>query len=138
MTNLLTSATRQVGILLRAVSNYRKGQNLENCACIIAGGRYTPSTKTPLIDSPDFNLTPEDAAYSLMVGETVTDEQEKSFNDSRVVHVSVDHTIQKNSELKPHEEVKEEKDSDRVITNSRACQEADGLLTLEELASLYR
>jgi hypothetical protein len=80
-----------------------------------------------------------------MVGETVTNEQEKSFNDSRVVHVSVDPMIQKNSELKPHQELtevdeeeEEEKDSDRVITNSRACQEADGLLTLEELASLYR
>jgi hypothetical protein len=83
-----------------------------------------------------------------MVGEVVTNEQEKAFNDSRVVHVSADPMIQKNSELKPYQELtqkkqvdeeeEEEKDSDRVITNSRACQEADGLLTLEELALLYR
>jgi hypothetical protein len=82
-----------------------------------------------------------------MVGETVTDEQAKAFNDSRVVHVSADPMIQKNSELKPYQELTQKKEvdeeegedhPDRVITNSRACQEADGLLTLEELASLYR
>ena len=79
-----------------------------------------------------------------MVGEAITAAQEKAYNASRVVHVSIDPTVPKSQELKPHEEKDEEggeqteeKDPDRVITNSRPCIPSDGLLDIEELKDLY-
>jgi RNA exonuclease NGL2 len=94
----------------------------------------------------DFNLTPDDIAYSLMVGETTTASQQHAFEFSRVVHISVDPTTAKNYEPKPiseeeaeaQEDQTEEKDPDRVIMNSRPCIPSDGLLDFDEMKGLYR
>lgn len=111
-------------------------------------GHLLPFSQVALIESPDFNLTPNDATYSLLVGEAVTDEQRKMFEDSRLVHISVDPTINRNSDLKPYQELtekgegggaaEEEDDPDKAPTNSRPCQPEDGLLTFEEVEALYK
>ena len=82
-----------------------------------------------------------------MVGESITAFQERMLNVSRVVHVSVDPTIERVATTQLHQEAKDdeedggggggETDPDRVITNSRPCQEEDGLLSLEELRALH-
>lgn len=77
--------------------------------------------------------------------------QEKVFNDSSVVHISIDPSIPKTIERKVHEnqeedeseaaagqEEKGESDPDRIITNSRPCLPSDGLLDYNSLISLYR
>jgi RNA exonuclease NGL2 len=95
--------------------------------------------------SLDFNLTPDDIAYSLMVGETITASQRHAFEYSRVVHISIDPTMHKNYEPKPISEEEaeaqvdqtEKKDPDRVIMHSRPCVLSDGLLDFEELKLLY-
>lgn len=122
---------RQVGLLLRSIAHFKKELELEDWPCIIAG---------------DLNLTPDDVTYSTMVGESVTASQEKMFSASRVVHVSVDPTIDYVPTTQLHQEVQddeegggggEQNDPDRVITNSRPCREEDGLMTLEELRALH-
>ncbi|KIM21538.1 hypothetical protein M408DRAFT_29497 [Serendipita vermifera MAFF 305830] len=126
---------KQVGILLRSVSSFRKQNNLEKWPCFIAG---------------DLNLTPDDVAYSLIVGESITPQQQHIYDYSRVVHVTIDPTIPKMPTYQIHLEQnddeegggaggeEEENDPDRVIVNSRACIPSDGLLDLEELKDLYR
>lgn len=115
--------TRQVAILLREVVKFRNTLN-PNWSCVIAG---------------DFNFTPEDPGYSLLVGDPITPSQEELLALSRVVHVSIDPdgipaTAPKESTNE--EDDGAEQDSDRIIVNARMAMPADGLLSTEELVEM--
>lgn len=84
-------------------------------------------------------------AYSLVVGEEVSPDQENEFNKSRVVHVTIDPSIPTTRVTTIQEEADAaaagqpvETDPDRVITNSRPCEPSDGLLDYDGLVSLYQ
>ena len=84
---------------------------------------------------PDFNFSPDDPAYSLLVGNPLSIEQKDRLNTSRVVHVSIDPTVPTTTETEPEEG--EKADPDRVIRNSRVANSADGLLSDSELLDLF-
>lgn len=86
----------------------------------------------------DFNFTPSDPAYALIVGDPLLSEQVACIEASRVVHVSVDPTVSEANKLVSSDNDEEEGvDPDRVITNARMATEADGLLSVAELRSLF-
>jgi len=97
-----------------------------NWSCIIAG---------------DFNLTPEDPGYSLLVGDPIIPSQEELLTLSRVVHASVDPDgvpIIESKEAKNEEDDSAEQDPDRIIVNARMATPADGLLSTEEFVEFVR
>ena len=89
----------------------------------------------------DFNLTPEDPGYSLLVGDQIIPSQEELLAHSRVVHASIDPDgvpIAESKETKNDEDDGAEQDPDRVIVNARMATPADGLLSTEELVEMVR
>lgn len=87
----------------------------------------------------DFNLTPEDPGYSLLVGDSITPSQEELIALSRVVHTSVDPDgvpVTRPKETKDEEDDGAEQDPDRIIVNARAATPSDGLLSTEELVEM--
>jgi len=95
-------------------------------SCIIAG---------------DFNLTPEDPGYSLLVGDPIIPSQEELLTLSRVVHTSVDPNgvqVIGSKEAKNEEADGAEQDPDRIIVNARMATPTDGLLSTEELVEMVR
>lgn len=116
---------RQVAILLREVVKFRNTIN-PNWSCIIAG---------------DFNLTPEDPGYSLLVGDPITSPQEDLLAFSRVVHSSIDPDsipVAEPKEAKNEDDEGAEEDPDRIIVNARPATPADGLLSTEELIKMVQ
>ncbi|TDL28494.1 Endonuclease/exonuclease/phosphatase [Rickenella mellea] len=111
---------RQAGILLREVVAFRDQMGCAPWPCIIAG---------------DFNFTPSDAAYSLLVGDDLLPEQETEICASRVVHVTIDPTIEI---INGRSTEGDEGDPDRVITNARQANAEDGLLDIEEMVQFYQ
>ncbi|KAJ8596965.1 Endonuclease/exonuclease/phosphatase [Rhizopogon salebrosus TDB-379] len=115
--------TRQASILAREVLNFRQATGHDDWPCIIAG---------------DFNFTPDDPAYSLLVGNPLSVAQSLRLQMSRVIHISVDPTIPPTTKKADDEEGDgSETDPDRVINNSRAAVLSDGLLSDLELISLF-
>lgn len=88
---------------------------------------------------PDFNFSPEEPGYALLVGDMLTPAQEELLERSRVVHVSVDPTIPLTNPAAADddEDGGAEADPDRVITNAREASPADGLLNSSELLDLF-
>ena len=137
----LIYASRQVTILLREVVKFRNTIN-PNWSCIIAGGTFlrvlhaTPAK----IGISDFNLTPEDPGYSILVGNPITLSQEDLLALSRVVHASIDPNGVPVTELKETKNKEgdddAEQDPDRVIVNARMATPSDGLLSTEELVEM--
>jgi RNA exonuclease NGL2 len=84
----------------------------------------------------DFNFPPDDPAYSLLVGEPLSIDQQLRLMLSRVVHISIDPTVPKTTKQSGDEE-DEDNDPDRIITNARPASPSDGLLTSSELLDLY-
>ncbi|KAG1755190.1 Endonuclease/exonuclease/phosphatase [Suillus paluster] len=114
---------RQAGILVREVLNFRQSRELDHWPCIIAG---------------DFNFAPDDPAYSLLVGDPLTEAQSHRLDMSRVVHITIDPTVPRTKKKADEEEGDgSEADPDRVINNSRAAASSDGLLSDLELTSLF-
>lgn len=114
---------RQAGILIREVLNFRQSMKLDHWPCIIAG---------------DFNFTPDDPAYSLLVGEPLTEAQSQCLHMSRVIHITIDPTVPPTTKKADNEEGDgSEADPDRVINNSRVATLSDGLLSDLELTSLF-
>ncbi|EGO01050.1 hypothetical protein SERLA73DRAFT_87448 [Serpula lacrymans var. lacrymans S7.3] len=113
--------TRQVGILVRETLKFQREYDLREWPCFIAG---------------DFNFAPGDPAYPLLVGDALTQDQERCLNSSRVVHVSIDPTVStvKNTET---EAEGGETDPDKIITKARPARPADGLLSTPELVELF-
>jgi RNA exonuclease NGL2 len=87
----------------------------------------------------DFNFTPDDPAYSLLVGDSVLPVQESCLMSSRVVHFTVDPDLPRTGTPNVEEEGTNgsESDRDNIITNARLAAPADGLLTTAELAALF-
>ncbi|KAI6031752.1 hypothetical protein PISMIDRAFT_673462 [Pisolithus microcarpus 441] len=109
---------RQAGLLLREVVGWRDHMQLHDWPCLITG---------------DFNFSPEDPAYSLLVGDPLSVEQKHGLDVSRVVHVSIDPSVPESSSTEG-----EEGDPDRVIRNSRVAEVSDGLLSDSEFSDLFR
>jgi hypothetical protein len=88
---------------------------------------------------PDFNFSPEEPGYALLVGDMLTPAQEELLERSRVVHISVDPTVPLTSPAAANddEDGGAEADPDRVITNAREASPADGLLNSSELLDLF-
>lgn len=75
----------------------------------------------------------------MLVGNVILPEQSKRLASSRVVHVSIDPNVPvTTSKMIGDDEEGGETDPDRTITNARAAVEADGLLTDDELADLFK
>jgi len=85
----------------------------------------------------DFNFSPDDPAYSLLVGDTLLADQEQRLLSSHVVHVSVDPTVPRSTKAIPEEGNEEAVDPDRAITSARSATPADGLLSPAELAEFF-
>ena len=88
----------------------------------------------------DFNLTPDDPGYSLLVGNPILPPQEELLALSRVVHASIDPDsvpVAKSREAKNDEDDGAE-DPDRVIMNARTATPADGLLSTEQLVEMVQ
>ncbi|KAI6047557.1 endonuclease exonuclease phosphatase [Pisolithus marmoratus] len=105
---------RQAGLLLRGIIGWRDLMQLCDWPCIITG---------------DFNFSPEDPAYSLLVGDPLSTEQKHRLDISRVVHVSIDPTVPSSSTMELEEG---EGDPDRLRRLS------DGLLSDSEFLDLFR
>lgn len=112
---------RQTGILFREISRFREDLGKQGWPCIVAG---------------DFNFTPTDAAYSLLVGDPLLPEQSATLEFSRVVHRSIDPSVPATAP-KADDQDDEDADPDRVITNARAATSDDGLLSDAELCALF-
>ncbi len=90
----------------------------------------------------DFNFTPADPAYSLLVGDPVLPAQAAALSASRVVHVTLDPSVpledpKKVANDEEGGEQPEEEDPDRVIKNARPARQEDGLLEARELEQLF-
>jgi len=109
---------------LQEVINYRAQHDLQHWPCLIAG---------------DFNFTPADPAYAFLVGDTVTPQQLHSIDVSRVVHTSIDPTIEPTPALKDDEEGSTaEGDPDRMITYARPATIEDGLISNNDFSRLFK
>ncbi|KAJ7103441.1 Endonuclease/exonuclease/phosphatase [Mycena belliarum] len=113
---------KQAGILIREIAQFRFDLHMENWPCLIAG---------------DFNFSPDDAGYSLLVGDQLNSEQQNRLRMSRVVHVSVDPAIPPTTTAALADDENDAVDPDRVITNARPAVPTDGLLSDSELATLF-
>ncbi|THV04851.1 Endonuclease/exonuclease/phosphatase [Dendrothele bispora CBS 962.96] len=113
---------RQAGILKREAVRFR--EQLGGWPCIISG---------------DFNFAPDDAGYSLAVGDPLLPKQEEDIRISQVVHATIDPTVTSGSpKSAAQDENEEETDPDRSITNARSAKPADGLLSCIELHDLFK
>ncbi|EIN14201.1 Endonuclease/exonuclease/phosphatase [Punctularia strigosozonata HHB-11173 SS5] len=114
---------RQVVVLKREVLAFRAALKADSWPCILSG---------------DFNFSPDDPAYSLLVGDAVLPAQEARLEASRVVHVSVDPSVPiTSSQAIPEDDegaATAEKDPDKIIVNARVAVSGDGLLSTPELA----
>lgn len=136
---------RQAAILLREVSKFRHGLGKDSWPCIVAGGTQfivSPRVQCLIERCPpesDFNFSPDDAAYSLLLGDPLLPEQSARLAASRVVHVTIDPDVPVTTKKMMADDEGggegegEEKDPDRIIVNARAAKEDDGLLTDKEL-----
>ncbi|KLO20260.1 Endonuclease/exonuclease/phosphatase [Schizopora paradoxa] len=119
---------RQAYILARSVEEFKAAHDLKNSPSVIAG---------------DFNFTPTDPAYSMLVGDPVLSTRAADFTVSRVVHVSLDPSVPIADPKKAVDdeedggEQPEEEDPDRVIKNARPARPEDGLLEAGELEKLF-
>ncbi|KAI9572884.1 Endonuclease/exonuclease/phosphatase [Boletus coccyginus] len=115
---------RQACLLVREVTAFQELWQLRDWPCIITG---------------DFNFPPDDPAYSLLVGEPLSLQQQERLQVSRVVHVSIDPTVPTPIAREADEGGGEEAaDPDMVIRNSRNSKPSDGLLSDTELSTLVR
>ncbi|KAI0051675.1 Endonuclease/exonuclease/phosphatase [Auriscalpium vulgare] len=113
---------RQAGILLREVLKFREEHGLSHWPCVLAG---------------DFNFAPDDAGYSLLVGEQLTADQEELLTQSRVVHVSIDPSVPLTAPASADDEGDTDTGKKNAITNARTAQADDGLLSSDELVALF-
>ena len=122
---------------------FRKDTSHEDWSCIISGGNFYLSLFIKLLNcsDPDFNFTPADPAYSLLVGDSILRTQEDHLASSRVVHRSIDFDVPITAMHAPTEEEEGgdigENNTDKIITNARPAKPTDGLLTTAELIELY-
>jgi RNA exonuclease NGL2 len=93
--------------------------------------------KTYAFTNIDFNFAPDDASYSLLVGDPLLPDQEESLSASRVVHLSVDPSIPTYGGSLDEQNDETAGDPDKVVTNARSPTLADGLFTVPELVNFF-
>jgi len=94
----------------------------------------------PCFLAGDFNFSPKEPGYALLVGDPLTPAQEELLEKSRVVHISIDPSVpltNPTATATNDDEDEDGADPDRVITNARDATPADGLLSSRELANLF-
>ncbi|KAH9984669.1 Endonuclease/exonuclease/phosphatase [Russula compacta] len=123
---------RQTGILLREVVKYRENSGLLSWPCFLTGGKSHRFIS-------DFNFSPMEPGYALLVGDMLTPAQEKLLERSRVVHVSVDPSVllTNPAATDDDEDGGAPTHPDLTITNARGALPDDGLLTSSELMELF-
>ncbi|KAG8759530.1 hypothetical protein FRC12_009727 [Ceratobasidium sp. 428] len=133
---------RQVGILRREALRFREQHGTPRSSIIMAG---------------DFNFQPDEAAYALLRGTSLTPEQYGQLDSSRVIHVSLDPTVPRTprtgtdaddddeaagagaavrTDLKKGDGEKESVVPTK-IKDSRPAEAKDGLLSNEEMVKLF-
>ncbi|KAG8746430.1 hypothetical protein FRC10_005141 [Ceratobasidium sp. 414] len=133
----------QVGILRREALRFREQHG-------------TP--ESPVIMAGDFNFQPDEAAYALLRGASLTPEQHTQLVSSRVIHVSLDPTVPRTprtgegaddddeaagsgaavrTDLKKGDEEDEPVVATR-IKDARPAEPKDGLLSNEEMVELFK
>jgi RNA exonuclease NGL2 len=134
--------SRQLGILLREALKFRATTAFEKTS-------LSGATSWPILLAGDLNFAPSDAAYSLLLQDTVMPFQEASLQFSRVVHRSIDPSVPDNrpkqGSSKDEDEGgdgeegqdQEEQDPDRVIFSARQALPDDALLSTPQLVDLY-
>ncbi|KAJ3844895.1 Endonuclease/exonuclease/phosphatase [Lentinula raphanica] len=115
---------RQAAILKREVVQFKHSIGHDDWPCIISG---------------DFNFTPDDPVYSLVIGDPILPAQEERLLPSYVIHSTIDPSIAAvtNKTSNDENEEAEAADPDKVITNARPAQLTDGLLSLSELQAMF-
>jgi len=140
---------RQIAFLLREIHRFREEHAIcRSWPCFFAG---------------DFNIQPSEGSYRLLTGASLVKEQEDSLSLSTVVHRSLDehksrlasaaesdqagdHDIKEDDEndsSTPTENgtgevyAQPDGDEDRVLKNTRPARPEDGLMSLDELKSVY-
>ncbi|KIY62428.1 hypothetical protein CYLTODRAFT_177489 [Cylindrobasidium torrendii FP15055 ss-10] len=135
--------TRQTGLLKRRVLQFRDTHGLNAWPCILAGGMNSVPQILFTNLAADFNFSPHDPGYALLVGGTITHEYDQLLVDSSVVHTSAERNLAtapgEATETEDEEEGEDggEGDTDRVIVNARPAKPSDGLLNSAELQHLY-
>ena len=106
----------------------------------------------------DFNISPEDPAYAILVGDPLTEEQQSVLNASLVIHTTVDPSIKVTYEKRPIDvDSDEEEESEAqaqaagqaqteaqkqaasgIWPNTRRAEPRDGLLSEQELRGTAR
>ena len=110
------------------------------------------------MNSSDFNISPDDPAYAILLGSPLTEKQLSVLNASLVVHATVDPSIQRAYEKRPIDvdsdeeeegggqaqttgqaqtEAQEQGASD-LPPNTRRAELRDGLLSEQELRAIAR
>lgn len=84
----------------------------------------------------DFNFSPEDLVYSLLVGDVILPEQHQPLLSSRVVHASVNATSPGLAQESMEEDA-EGNFSDGFSINARQATPQDGLFTVDEFINLF-
>jgi RNA exonuclease NGL2 len=104
-------------------------------------GHHFPRAGTLTYDpSTDFNFPPDDPAYSLLVGDSLTPEQESQLARSRVVNHSIDPTVPRTTakqETEDDDDGEVGADDENTIANTRSARPTDGLLSDQELSRLF-
>jgi len=108
------------------------------------------------MNSSDFNISPDDPAYAILLGSPLTEEQRSVLNTSLVIHATVDPSIQRAHEKRPidvdsdEEEEGEgqttgqtqteaqEQSASALPPNTRRAELRDGLLSEQELRAMAR
>lgn len=114
---------RQVGLLVREIRRFRRSSELgiQQWPTFLAG---------------DFNIQPSEACYRFLTDTPLSPSQKTSLQDSRIVHSTVDK--RNGTHRGDSAYVTMQGDEDRVFTNVRPAEEADGLLDEGDLEELHR
>jgi hypothetical protein len=106
----------------------------------------------------DFNISPEDPAYAILLGSPLTEKQRSVLNASLLIHATVDPSIQGAYERRPIDvDSDEEEEGERqgqttgqarteaqeqaasgILPNTRRAELRDGLLSEQELRAMAR
>ncbi|KII93561.1 hypothetical protein PLICRDRAFT_35787 [Plicaturopsis crispa FD-325 SS-3] len=120
---------RQAGIMFREAVKFREETGRSQWPCILSG---------------DFNFTPADPAYALLVSPSapLSTARSDQLAASRVVHYTVDPSVPKSSKVKAEDEEEgaessKDEPADDSIPNTRPAVPADGLLSDAELAAMF-
>ena len=76
-------------------------------------------------------MAPTEVAYALLVGDPLSPAQEENLDRSRVIHTNIDPSVPETSVTR------KVKDTAEDLNSTRPATEDDGLLSSEQLTSLF-